>query len=197
MKKKIFFIFIIIFNFNLNISFANDVREFELEGMSIGDSLLKFLSEKEIIQGAHAEEFKDKTYTQTTFYLPELETYEAIRVSYKTGDKKYIIVGLGGALLCQNNIERCYKKQNEIMNDLKKMFPNLSVNGPVEKDLNWSNTGSTTKQTHMEFSDGSVVGVQSYHFSKEDKKNKNTDNFLAVNIFTEEYNYWLVNIAYE
>ena len=40
------------------------------------------------------------------------------------------------------------------------MFPNLEVNGPVKKDLSWSNTGSTTNQTHMEFIDGDIVGVQ-------------------------------------
>ena len=194
--KKLFLYIILIINFQ-SFSNANNISDFEIEGMSVGDSLLKFFSEKKIKEGAHAKEFKDNTYTQTTFYPSTLETYEAITISYKTTDRKYIIVGLGGALTCKNNIEKCYKKQNEIINDLKQMFPNLEVNGPVKKDLSWTNTGSTTNQTHMEFIDGDIIGVQSYEFSKEDRKNKNINHFLRVNIFIKEYNYWLVNIAYK
>jgi len=191
-----FLVLVFILSFK-SLSIAQDISEFEIEGRRVGDSLLKFYSEKEIREGAHAIEFKDNTYTQTTFYPSTLETYEGITVSYKTTDKKYIIVGLGGALSCKNNIEKCYKKQNEIINDLKKMFTNLEVNGPVKKDLSWSNTGSTTTQTHMEFTDGDIIGVQSYEFSKEDRKNKNANHFLRVNIFNAEYNYWLVNVAYK
>ena len=69
---------------------------------------------------------------------------------------------------------------------------NLSVNGPVEKGINWSNTGSTTKQTIWNL--WKCCWSTTIIFQKKIKKK--TDNFL-VNIFTEEYNYWLVNIAYE
>ena len=46
MKRIIFIIFFSIFSFSVTI--ADDISEFEIEGMSIGDSLLNFFSEQEI-----------------------------------------------------------------------------------------------------------------------------------------------------
>ena len=48
MIRNIILIFIIIFSFK---SIAEDISEFEIEGISIGDSLLDFMSEEEIIKG--------------------------------------------------------------------------------------------------------------------------------------------------
>ena len=45
-----FFLLAIIFFFNLqSLTKANDIREFEIEGISIGDSLLNFAEEKKIL----------------------------------------------------------------------------------------------------------------------------------------------------
>jgi len=192
------FITIIVLIFSLQSwTKADDIRDFEIEGMSIGDSALDYVTEEEINNGVHAKEFTDDAYTQTTLYLSTLETYQAISISYKTRDKKYIIEGLGGALSCKDMIQKCYKKQDEIFNELKKMFPNAKSYGPKKKDLSWSKNGSTTNQSHTEFSDGSIAGVQSFHFSKKDRDKKNINHFLRVNLFSNEFNYWLLNVAYK
>ncbi len=43
--KKLFLYIILIINFQ-SFSNANNISDFEIEGMSVGDSLLKFFSEK-------------------------------------------------------------------------------------------------------------------------------------------------------
>ena len=45
--KRVLLILILTINFQ-SLSKANDIRDFEIEGMSIGDSLLDFFTEKEI-----------------------------------------------------------------------------------------------------------------------------------------------------
>ena len=47
MKKLSTYLFLILFSFQTP-SQADDIRDFQIEGMSIGDSLLDYTSEKEI-----------------------------------------------------------------------------------------------------------------------------------------------------
>ena len=42
---------------------ADDIRDFQIEGMSVGDSLLDYYSEKEINKSRKVTKYKDKTYT--------------------------------------------------------------------------------------------------------------------------------------
>ena len=72
---------------------ANDISEFEIEGISVGDSLNKFFNEKEI-SDAVDESYEDKTYITKTFYEINLKNYEAIQATFKAKDKKRIIVVL-------------------------------------------------------------------------------------------------------
>ena len=46
--KKLIIIFIFIFNFQ-SFTWADDIRDFEIEGISVEDSLLDFFSEEKII----------------------------------------------------------------------------------------------------------------------------------------------------
>ena len=47
MKKLSAYLFLILFSFSAP-SFADDIRDFQIEGMSIGDSLLDYMSKDEI-----------------------------------------------------------------------------------------------------------------------------------------------------
>ena len=60
MKKLSTYLFLIFFSFSTP-SFADDIRDFQIEGMSIGDSLLDYFTEKEIKKGQYRL-FKSKKY---------------------------------------------------------------------------------------------------------------------------------------
>ena len=47
MTKRFLIILILIFNLS-NFSFADDIRDFQIEGMSVEDSLLDYFSEEKI-----------------------------------------------------------------------------------------------------------------------------------------------------
>ena len=93
---------------------ADDIRDFQIEGMSVGDSALDYFSEEEINNNS-GHWWPDKTYTQVAFSGVEL--YHKVFFSYKTGDKKYIIYSLSGNILF-DNINDCYKEQKKIRNRL-------------------------------------------------------------------------------
>ena len=59
MIKRFLIILILIINLP-NLSFADDIRDFQIEGMSIGDSLLDYFSEEEIKTNIKKTKFKKK-----------------------------------------------------------------------------------------------------------------------------------------
>ena len=50
MKKLSAYLFLILFSFSTP-SFADDIRDFQIEGISVGDNLLDHFSKKEIEEG--------------------------------------------------------------------------------------------------------------------------------------------------
>ena len=87
---------------------ADDISEFEIEGISIGDSALKFFSEKDIKNNSR-NYFKKKDYTPVeNSNYSFFETYDYVDLSFKTGDPKYIIVRLSGAISFKNNFIPVY-----------------------------------------------------------------------------------------
>ena len=92
MIKLFFIIFCLLFSFQ-SLSKANEISEFEIEVMSIEDSLNNFVNEKDI-SAATDESYDDRKYLTKTFYKINLKNYEAIQVAYKANDKKRIIYPL-------------------------------------------------------------------------------------------------------
>ena len=57
--KAILVFLILIFSFQ-SWTKADDIKEFEIEGMSVGDSLLNYFSEEEIIKATRENQYEDK-----------------------------------------------------------------------------------------------------------------------------------------
>ena len=91
--NKIILILFVILNFQ-SWTFADDIRDFEIEGMSIGDSLLDYFSKKiDQEQFFEAEQGDNKEVAR--FYIREKKgNYDWITISYKTSDKRYTIIEL-------------------------------------------------------------------------------------------------------
>ena len=89
--KKTLIIFVLLFSSKV---FADDISDFEIEGMSLGDSLLDYFSEEEIIE---KEEYfyKNKKFVGIIFNNhPSFSIYEDVDFAYKPKDKKYIIYNI-------------------------------------------------------------------------------------------------------
>jgi len=98
MKKLSTYLFLILFSFQAS-SWADDISDFEIEGMSIGDSLLDYFSKKEIKDNTNTDYYTNNKYTSVEFFgLPAFKIYDTVGFNYKTDDKKYIIDAIGGTL---------------------------------------------------------------------------------------------------
>ena len=86
MKKLSTYLFLILFSFQTS-SWADDIRDFQIEGMSIGDSLLDYFSEEEIrnnIKDVYSY-IEDKTFVLSAFdekdFSPKI--YEVVQIEFK------------------------------------------------------------------------------------------------------------------
>ena len=118
MKKLSLYIFLVLMW--SNVGFADDISDFEIEGISIGDSLLDYMSEEEIKENV-VTVYPDKKFT-ILFYKKSTEIYDwGVGVTYKSNDKKYKIHGVQGRASFEN-IEGCYEKQEEIEKEISLIF---------------------------------------------------------------------------
>ena len=97
LKIATIFFFITLF-FASSKLYAASVNSFSIEGISLGDSALKYYSEDQIKKNTR-DHFNDKTYTATQNYPPIFfENYDYFDYVFKTNDKNYFIVSMAGII---------------------------------------------------------------------------------------------------
>ena len=108
MKKLILFLVLsVLLNFNSN---ADDIKDFEIEGISIGDSLLKYFSKKDVKKSIAANQgYHDKSFVRGVIcdtpnkgswcnVKMDMNTYDAIQFHFKKKDSEYVLFMLSGIL---------------------------------------------------------------------------------------------------
>ena len=90
---------------------ADDIRDFQIEGMSIGASALDFFSENELLKNKLYYP-KSKKWVMFAKAVSSFETYDSIQIHFKDSDSKYIIGTLDGSINYINNMKDCYKKMD-------------------------------------------------------------------------------------
>ena len=186
--KTLLTLFVLLFSSSV---FADDISDFQIEGISVGDSALDFFSEKQIKENEW-DYYDDKTFTPVQMDgLSFFKIYDAVDFGYKTGDTKYIIHDLSGIIIYKYNIEDCYSTMDEIYKELSQLFKNAEK---LEKVVVPAPFDSKSFKTDYSFVlDSGFIEVACYDFSNE----HGGDDFLSVAIQTEEFNDWLIHKAYK
>ena len=78
---------------------ADDIRDFEIEGMSIGDSVLDFFDETKINNSRKYNFPKSDKYYSFDIMNNTDRLYHGFQMHVKSNDDKYIISGFSGALI--------------------------------------------------------------------------------------------------
>ena len=139
--KKLLIMMILIFSFQ-SWSKADGIRDFEIEGMSIGDSLLDYMNKDEIQKEIELNRYM-YSYLTGEFgevYLPnrKFKKYNMVSVFVKPADEEFLIYRISGSIDFSNKIEKCYQIMNEIAEEFSKFFSNskkteFSNDHPIDK----------------------------------------------------------------
>ena len=175
---------------------ADDIKEFEIEGMSIGDSLLKFYNNDRIIERIknQPQYYKDNEYILLTF-IDKTENYDGFKFHIKSDDTNYIIYMASG--FKEMNFEKCNAKKNEISNQLEEMFgKNSREDGSIQKH-SYDKTGNSVGiQTAFQISNGRIR-VLCMDWSEKITKEKTWSDKLTIEMYTSEFRNWLNKKAYK
>jgi len=189
------FIVVLILIFSLqSLIKADDISEFEIEGMSIGNSILSHFSKEDINNNIKLEYNNDRinnNFVVVEFYkLESAEFYHGIQAVIKPNDKSYKAYAISGAMV-YNNINDCYAKMYEVADQLSKIF--VSANKEeIMKSINPADKSgkSTYSGIYFYFSDGGNASVQCYDYSDVYTKESGSGDNLRVSIRSSEYREW-------
>ena len=196
--KRFLLIFFLTFSFEILVK-ADDIRDFEIEGLSLGDSALEIQNKDAIEEQKKLPDAfypKSKRFFTVSFGKSKLnlETYEALQLELKSNDSKYIIYSIMGKIYFPNNIEGCYKKQNDIAKDLAKLFKNVQIDHKGISNHGWDKSGKSTRKRIIFWFDGTEDYVKLVCNDWSDELNQR-DN-LGVTINSGEFANFLRNEAY-
>ena len=184
-------VLVLIFSFQ-SFTKADDIRDFEIEGISIGDSLLDYFSEDKIKKEIRTNLFKmieDKTFVLSEFSNVDFFlTYDGAQIVFKRNDDKYKIFGIHGTIFFKNNISECYDKLKEIS-----LIISSSINYEDRNDFNDLDLGNDRgKYTGTTFYlEKGIISIHCYDWSEEIENERNWIDNLKVNIKSDEYENFL------
>jgi len=174
---------------------ADDISEFEIEGISVGKSILSHFSKEDInnnIKWEYNNDRKNNNFVVVEFYnLESAEFYHGMQVVIKPNDKKYKAYAISGAMLYKNNINDCYVKMYDVADQLSKIFVTANKEESMKSINKADKSGkSTFSGIYFYFSDGGNASVQCYDFSDVYSKETGTEDNLRVSIRSSEYRKW-------
>ena len=169
---------------------ADDIRDIEIGGMSVGESLLQHLSKEEIKKSYKLDAYKDKSFTHVQIAKTSSE-YDYISVFYKSKDKKYIIEAVIGEIKF-NNFKDCSKKQKEIIKNVSSI---VSTKGIKNNKVHGIDKTGKSKVIQTSFKlNGGNLNVACYKYVGDFKAKLKAP--LNVSLTSTEILFWLRNKAY-
>ena len=200
--KKILAIIILSLCF-ITPSQADDIRDYQIEGISVLDSLTKYISRDKIQK--RKNEFKDKGYLyklrdfySITFFkndsrykpFTDLDTFDELQFHLKDNDSSYKIHAVTGAIHIAD-MTQCVKELNTIEGDFDKTF--FKKNRKFSKDdfEHKSNLGSVKRRVEYQFDEGWInVTCETW------KKSTGIRDGLVFDIRSNEFANWITYKAF-
>ena len=170
---------------------ADDISDFEIEGLSIGDSLLNHFSVMEIKNFQNYDDLpSDMSFRIIEIFANEMkmELYDSVQIYYKPNDKTFKIQGVNGGLFCDTK-NMCINKYDEIKKDISKLFGDTlksdNFNGKHMDD----DTGKSIYEYIVYYHPNGEIAVGYTDWAKHMNYNDN----VSIDITTQEVSNWVKN----
>ena len=176
---------------------ADDISDFEIEGFSLGDSLLDFISEKEILskleQTKDLYSYKKDNKFGEVYVYKDFELYVYMSFFVKPNDKNYKIYAIFGEVEINNNIKECDKYKKKIYNEMSQLFPNSRLDkGSYTLDGADPSGKSIATYYNWILNKKDIIEITCYDFDKSVQKVKNLNlDSLDIGIMSYELFEWL------
>ena len=189
-------IFFIIFFFNFSV-FADDIKDFDIDGISIGESLLNH-SSKNLIESKNKNLYPNSDeYYAIEFNSNELkflETYSYIGIHLKKDDKKFLIASIKGILPYKKNFEACLNQKKIIVKSIK---GTLSNSKEQKYTNNFNNLYGMSKAYISDFKvKNGFIRIWCTNWDKKTENENGWEDSLNVDLSNQFFLDWLNTKAY-
>ena len=194
MKKVLVFIFLSLYF--ITPSQADDIRDFQIEQVSIGDSLYDHFNDEHIKLKMEYPSSNDYSGTEIPEYLSnkKFDKYDSITLHWKTNDKTKTIIAVSGINLFPNNLKKCLKERDKISKEMKGILTDYKES---EYKMNYGkDNNSIGYAIDLAIKDGSIRVWCNDWDKKRETENKWEDD-LNISIETKKFIHWLDNEAFK
>ena len=183
--------------FNSSLTYSSQISKISIEGFSIGDSLLDFIEEDEILKQAkrtrmHYQYLKEPYKFLHIYLFKDFPTYDYVSFFIKRGKSggdhfqiknEYKISGIRGEISFFNDFNGCLKKKEEVIKEVITKFP-----GTIQKEsINSKHPLDTSGRSFVEYTDIIFDKGDEIQFSCNDWE----EGFRIKNQFSEGFNFTL------
>ena len=206
MKKLLILLFSLLFLSSLSV-FADDISDFQIEGMSIGDSLLDYMTEDEILETIKSptNDFsylkEPNKYIQINLF-EDFPTYDTLSVIIKNNfinqyltdkNEKYTILSIRGSIDYIDDFDGCLQKRNEIIEIFSSKFPNAKKDEYIVNYPSDPSGKSIVDGIQIIFATGGEIEAQCFKMDKNFRIKTGWKDSLDIGIDSKETVKWLVN----
>ena len=176
-------------------SWADDISDFKIEGMSIGESLLDYFSENEIKKGIQYDYYNDDLYYETNLESETFNSFQGVAINFFSDDKNYIIQGVAGYEFMDS--KKCLVERYKIKKTMDKIWPNAAADEYTNKyEVDKSGKSKYYHILYLLRVGKKVIGnaiIECADWSPEITNTKGWSDNLNLRITTEEFEQWLTN----
>ena len=188
---KIFLILFVLFFSSTLV--ADGISDFQIEGISIGDSLLEHMSENEIKKEIEANKYVYSHLSEKfgeVYLFKDFKKYDVLSFFVKPNDKNYKIYSIRGIVEIIENEKKCSKKQNDLKNEFILMFPNAELLEGTTNVRSDSSGKSILNEIRFRFNTGDFISINCINLDENYRKKNNMSEGFNIAIRTLEVFKW-------
>lgn len=176
---------------------SDDITEFDIEGISIGENFSKYVG-KNILE----EKTKGFYPASKEYYLLEfskndlnfLENYSYISVHFKKNDSNFEVYSIKGMMDFDNDLNACLEQKKDIVNSIKEILKN-SKEEKYENNYDKVYGSSKAYISDFKISNG-YVRIWCTDWDKANEKSQGWIDTINVDLSSQIFLDWLNTKAY-
>ena len=188
--------FVLLLSFSLN---SEEISDFQIDGFSIGDSLLDFYSQEEIDNALVTNYPGSNKFRELSILTEDSSKYYQMGFGVKNNDSMYIIHSLSGYIKFPNKIDQCLIQKENTIKEIESIF-NQNIE-PYEYTYTYENIGDGKNYAYVtdyKFSSGSIrIFCNEWSDFTKSLDTYTLNDSFTVGFNTSEYINFLNNEAYK
>ena len=191
MMKTLFTLFVLLFSSSV---LADEVSDFQIEGISVGDSLLDYYSKDEIIDNGNYG--SDSKFFEVE-YFETLSMYDHFTLHVIRNDPNYLIHAIRGINIVDNKND-CLNLKKKIIKEMKKVFAGKELYENTQNHYYYKNSKQYISQFYLgnkNTVESDLSRIECVIMDKKDLEiHGDIVNTLEVIIYTEKFAKWLESL---